>query len=1015
MSRIIPKMAGAAFVALCLICSQSLFAQTRVQVGGVVSEADGTPVVGANVIEKGTMNGTMTGTDGRWMLTVPNGATLQVSCIGFDTQEIVVNGARTNYQIVLGEDTSFLDEVVVVGYGVVKKSDLTSSISTIRGEDIVDMPSMNAMNSLQGKVNGVQISTAGSPGASPKVTIRGITTTNGSSPLYVVDGAPLSGGIGSLNDNDIESIEVLKDASAAAIYGTRGSNGVILVTTKKGVAGKPRMDFSTNFGLQHIPDPHMADAKEYEQVFKTRFSNDGAVDNWNGKNASNTNWWKEVVRPVALTQNYQFSVRGGSNTFVYSLSFGYSKQNSQFSIGYSDKFNIRLNTEYTLAKWIKLGLNLAPRMTASESYSSLFSSVMSMDPSTPIFRPQEEWTDNEYSNYARSHNNQTYNPVGQQARNDGRSRTYGIMVTPSITITPFKGLTFLSQFNVNTSTSRSDSFQPVYSIDSAHEYKDQSTASRNYSESFNWSTTNTLTYMNTFGKHNLTGMLGFTAERFASYSNSASRDATPNDFETLREVGAGTTNYQANGSTSFNTLVSWLARLMYNYDNRYYLTATGRVDGSSRFPASNKYAFFPSVSFAWRFSEEAFIKDNISWLSQGKLRVGWGQVGNQSISSDATLTTLRGNSRYVFGGSEINVGAPLNNVGNMNLKWETVEDYNLGLDLGFFRNRLNVTADIYKKTSHGMLYRKDNVFVLGYPNNLWENVGSMEAKGWEFSVDYKDAKGDWAYSVGLNLSGVRNRAIKFSGQGFVPSGSIQSGAIYNEYSIRNEDGLPISRFYILTADGIFQNQAEVDAHSKDGKLIQPNAQPGDIRIVDLNNDGVINEDDKSYVGDPYPDLMVGLNFSVSYKNWDLSGNFYGTFGNDVLNMTKNWYSGINGSNVFAGTLEKAWHGQGTGAGFPRLSYNDKNQNYSRLSTFFMEDGSYFRCKQLQIGYTFPRSLMKDVRLRLSARAQNLFTLTKYSGFDPERPQYDGSALETGIDNVAYPSPRVFMLGINLSF
>ena len=1014
MSRIIPKIAEAAFVAFCLFCSQFSFAQSRVQVAGTVVEADGTPVVGANVMENGTMNGTMTGTDGRWALTVASGATLTVSCIGFDSQEIKVDGARSNYRTVLDEDTSFLEEVVVVGYGVVKKSDLTSSISTIRGDDIVDMPSMNAMNALQGKVNGVQIATAGSPGASPKVTIRGITTTNGSSPLYVVDGAPLSGGIGSLNDNDIESIEVLKDASAAAIYGTRGSNGVILVTTKKGSAGRPRMEFSSNFGFQHIPDPHMADAREYEQVFKTRFSNDGAVDNWNGKNAGSTNWWKEVVKPVALTQNYQFSVRGGSDHFVYSLSLGYSKQDSQFSKGYSDKFNIRLNTEYTLAKWIKLGLNLAPRMTASEGYSTLFSSAMSMDPTTPIYRPQDEWTDNEYSNFARSHNNQNYNPVAQQFRQDSKSRNYGIMVSPSVTITPVKGLTFLSQFNVNAGVSRSDSFSPKFSIDAAHEYAEVSTASRGYSESFNWSTTNTLTYMNSFGKHNLTAMVGFTAERFASYSNSASREATPNDFETLREVSAGTQSEKASGTSSFNTLVSWLARVMYNYNNRYYLTATGRVDGSSRFPASNKYAFFPSVSFAWRFSEEAFIKDNINWLSQGKLRLGWGQVGNQSISSDATLTTLQANARYAFGDGFL-VGSRLRSVGNMNLKWETVEDYNLGLDLGFFRNRLNVTADIYKKTSHGMLYRKDNVFVLGYPNNLWENVGSMEAKGWEFSIDYKDAKGDWAYSVGLNLSGVRNRAIKFSGQGNVPAGSIQSGAIYNEYSIRNEDGLPISRFYLLTADGIFQNQAEVDAHAKDGKLIQPNAQPGDIRIVDLNGDGVINQDDKSYVGDPYPDLMVGLNFSVSYKNWDFSGNFYGTFGNDVLNMTKNWYSGINGSNVFAGALEKAWHGQGTGDGFPRLSYNDKNQNYSRLSTFFMEDGSYFRCKQLQVGYTFPRSLMKDVRLRISARAQNPFTFTRYSGLDPERPQYDGSALATGIDNVAYPSPRVFMLGINLSF
>ena len=1014
MSRIIPKLAGVAFVALCLFCSQFSFAQNRVQVSGIVVEADGTPVVGANVMENGTMNGTMTGTDGRWSLTAPNGATLTVSCIGFDLQTIRVEGARSNYRIVLEEDTSFLDEVVVVGYGVVKKSDLTSSISTIRGEDIADMPSMDAMNALQGKVNGVQITTAGSPGAAAHVVIRGITTTNGSSPLYVVDGAPLSGGISSLNENDIESIEVLKDASAAAIYGTRGSNGVILVTTKKGAAGKAKIDFSTNIGLQHIPDPHMADAAEYEKVFKTRFSNDGAVDNWNGKDASSTNWWKEVVKPVSLTQTYQFSVRGGSDRFIYSLSVGYTKQNSQFEKGYSDKFNIRLNTEYTLAKWIKLGFNLAPRMTASEGYSTLFTGAMSMDPSTPIYRPQSEWTDNEYSNFARSHNNQTYNPVGQQFRQDSKSRNYGIMVSPSLTITPFKGLTILSQFNVNTGVSRSDSFSPKYSIDSAHEFAEVSTASRNYSENFNWSTTNTVTYINSFGKHNLTAMAGFTAERFASYSNSASRQATPNDIDTLREVGAGTENQQAGGSSSFNTLVSWLGRIMYNYNNRYYLTATGRVDGSSRFPAANKYAFFPSVSVAWRFSEEAFVKDNLPWLSQGKLRLGWGQVGNQAISSDATLTTLRTNARYAFGDGFL-TGSQLSNVGNTNLKWETVEDYNLGVDLGFLRNKLNVTADIYKKTSHDMLYRKDNVWVLGFPNNLWENVGSMEAKGWEFSIDYKDAKGDWAYSAGVNLSGVRNRAIKFSGQGFVYSGRIESGAIYGENSIRNEDGMPISRFYLLTCDGIFQNQAEVNAHSKDGKLIQPNAQPGDLRIVDLNGDGVINEEDKSYVGDPYPDLMVGFNFSVSYKNWALSGNFYGTFGNDVLNMTKNWYSGINGSNVFAGTLNAAWHGEGTGSGYPRLSYNDKNQNYSRLSTFFMEDGSYFRCKQLQLGYSFPRSLMKDVRLRLSARAQNLFTLTKYSGMDPERPQYDGSALATGIDNVGYPSPRTFLLGINLSF
>lgn len=999
---------------LCLaLMSVVAFAQRNVT--GNVVDNFGEPLPGVNVVVKGTTNGVITDFDGNYSITASPKDVLVFSFIGYNTQEQTV-GNKATLNIRLEEDQQILDDVVVVGYGVVKKSDLTSSISTIKGDEIVKSTTGNAMNSLQGKVNGVQVASAGSPGAAPKILVRGVTTVNGSDPLYVVDGMPISGNINFLNNNDIESMEVLKDASASAIYGTRGSNGVILITTKKGKAGNAKFNFSSSVGVQTIADPGMANAAEYEKVYKARYTNDGRESGFVSSNYD-TDWWNEVVNKTALVQNYQLSVNGGSDKFLYNVSAGYFKQDSQYDYGYYDKFNVRINTEYTFNKYVKAGLDVAPKIETWDDTPNQMAGAMGMDPTTPIYKEKELWGDNMYSNFERSHNNESWNPVAAIYRANAHSRNYGVIVNPYLQIQPIKKVTIRSQFSANARFQRSDSFTPQFTIDSAHEFNEFSDVSRKMTEWFDYNWTNTATYIDTFAeKHNLTLMAGFTMERYSDFWVNGSRENTPNDSKPLQQVGAGQQNQQADGNTSYNSLVSWLGRLMYNYDNRYYLTATIRTDGSSRFPAGSKYATFPSASAAWNFSREAFIKDHAEWLENGKLRFGWGRVGNQQISNSATMTLL-GAADYVLNGERV-LGTTVSTVGNTNLKWETVEDFDLGLDLSFLKDRLTVTADVYKKTSHDMLYERENLLVLGFPtwnSKVWMNIGSMEATGWELAVNWRDQVGDFNYSVGVNLSSVENKAKKFAGDG---SPVYTGGNLGVDGSIiRNEEGERISRFYGYQTDGIFQNWEEVYAHTDEfGNRIQPSAQPGDIRFVDRNKDGKLSEEDRTWIGDPYPALMMGINLSAGWKNWDLAMNFYGTFGNDIFNLNMQRYSGLNGQNVFAGSYDKAWNGEGSTNSIPRLSVSDTNLNYQRVSDFFVEDGSYMRCKQIQLGYTLPKKgFFKEHALRLYLTAQNPFTITGYSGMDPERPAYDGSVIETGIDRTAYPSPRTFLFGLDFNF
>ncbi len=1005
-----------------MLLSLSAYAQNLTVRGQVISKADDEPLIGASVTLKGVNNGAVTDIDGNYTLSgVPADATLVFSYVGFNTQEIKVDG-RTEINVVLEENTNALDEVVVVGYGVVKRSDLTSSITTVKGDAITEVQTGNAMDALQGKVSGVQVVTAGGPGSNPVVMIRGVTSVNGTSPLYVVDGVPLNtDNINFLSNNDIESMEVLKDASASAIYGTRASNGVIIITTKKGSAGKTSVDFSASVGFQHVDKPNIATADIYEKVFKARYANDNRVAPWNSpyenySSSDGTDWWDTIVNDVALVQNYNLGVRGGNDKYIYSFSVGYFRNNSQFDVGYWDKLNIRLNTEYNFNQYVKAGLDIAPSAERWEDSPNLFGDAMAMDPTTPVMKDEAQWDPaNPMNDYQRSYNNQTWNPAARIARWDNHNTKYSVLLNPYVQLTPIKQLTIRTQFGANVWFQRSDGFDYKFSLDPL-EQSAVNNDHRNYSDALNWTWNNTVTYMDTFAeKHNLTAMVGFTAERYADYWAKASRNDIPGSSDLLHEVSAGTGDQFASGGTSYTTLSSFLGRVMYNYDNRYYLTASIRSDGSSRFPKGNKFGTFPSVSVAWRLSEEAFMEATQNWLNNAKVRLGWGRVGNQAIANGAYLTTLNTGVNYVFG--QVPVRFPstmLGSMGNANLKWETVEDIDFGLDLSFLNSRLNVTFDLYQKTSHDMLYAKQSQLIAGLPTGMGaitQNIGKMRARGWELAVNWTDQVGEFRYDLGLQLSGVKNKGILFTGDGPILDGSGMPESI-----TKNEDGQDISRFFGYKTDGLFQSWEEIYAHTDEhGKLIQPDAQPGDIKFLDLNHDGSLTTEDKRYIGNPYPDLNMGLNMSFWYKNFDFTANFYGTFGNDIFNLQRSRYSGNGGSNVFGDTLDKTWSIDNTGAEYPRLSYTDANQNYSRVSDFFVEDGSYFRCKLLTLGYTLPKSFMKNYNLRFYVSAQNVFTLTKYSGWDPERAFYDGNVLSKGIDHSNYPSPRTFLFGIDFKF
>ena len=1020
---LMPKMALVMLLGSCFFISHPLYAysnttendvpmQQKVTISGTVSDELHEPVIGASVIEKGTSNGTITDIDGNFTLKVPAGTIIQISYIGFKDQ-LVKATSTEKIKIVLKEDTETLDEVIVVGYGVVKKSDLTSSISTVKGQELQKISAGNPLSALQGKVSGVQITnTSGAPGSTPRVIIRGVTTQNGSSPLYVVDGIP-GISLNSINTNDILSMEILKDAAATSIYGTRGANGVILITTKKGKTNTPiKFTISLKQGFQHIPRPEIAGADEYRKVYNARYENDDmtppvAFDD------TETDWWKEVVSPLAPMGEYNLSFNGGGEKFTYNGSIGYYRQDAQLKgKGYWDRLSARINLEYTVNKYIKFGQDFVPRIENSESfYEAGIGTAIQYDPTTPIYKPLEEQKGlNEFSIFAQSRHATVWNPVATQARTFGNDKWFGFLSNSYLQIEPIKGLVFRTQFGLNTLHAEGNSFIPDFII-GGNEKQDVNKVSANFNSKYDWTWNNTLTYINQFKKHHVTGMLGFVMEENNSNSLSGSKESVPNSYnEALRYINAATLNDKINGIKNSSSLLSYLGRFMYNYDNRYYLTATYRIDGSSKFLGNNKYAHFPSVSAAYNLKNEAFLKDN-TLLSALKLRASWGKVGNQNIPSGAFEDKIVSNQIVL--GNEVIVGSKLSALANKNIKWEVVEDYNVGVDWGF-NSFVNFSAEWFSKKSHDMLMQASNLLITGLPMSgakMWTNIGSMKATGFEFSMNISDYSKEFKYDINLNMTTIKNTAEKL-----VDNTPQYTGSFLGLTTHKTEAGGEIGRYYLYEADGLFRNQEEIDAYiNKEGKLIQSNAKPGDLRFIDINKDGKIDDDDKSYVGSSLPKVTFGLNTHFEYKGFDLGFSLNGNLGNKIFNSQKqrldNGYAGVN---VRKGLYNDAWSPANVNASIPRLSQKDTNGNFKKPSTYFLESGDYAKIQNIQFGYTFRAKSFYNMDCRIYFSVQNLYTFTNYSGADPEVAS-GGDVLSSGIDWFPYAQPKTFILGLNLNF
>jgi TonB-linked SusC/RagA family outer membrane protein len=1023
--------------------------------GRVTDAARGEALIGVNVLIKGTATGAITDMDGNFAIeNAPENAVLSVSYIGYLSQEIPVNN-QSVIDIALAEDTQKLDEVVVVGYGSFKKRDLTGAVSQVKGEDIATLPLRSASDALQGKAAGVSItSTSGSPGSMGTVRIRGVGTLNDNNPLYVVDGLPQSN-IGWLNARDIESIEVLKDASAQAIYGARAANGVILISTKRGLSGsayRSAIEFDMSIGFQNALKRYdMLDAEGFMEYKNRAYIAAGRepmddfatpekreqILSFLAKNGGRegTDWWKETTRPTmdAPLQTYNLAFSGGSDKLNYRASFNYMNHKGILKGSDYDRLSGRLNLDSEVTKWLNLSANVAliyesrRNIDENNAYLATVFNTVTADPITPVYRDNlvdipdflqarimggYEPT-NPYSRHTGVIYSNKSNAVAQVERM-ALSKWSGIISKTNLAgeIKLFPFLTYKSSIALDISRGLSDGFTPKYYMD-GDEYASFATVSKTTGLTDYWVFDNYLTFNDRYDKHAVNVMLGTSAEKNRYEEIATSKQGMVNNEPNQRILNAGTLNPGAGGYINIHSLNSYFGRVFYSFDDKYMLTANIRWDGSSAFAKGNKWGMFPSVSAGWNFSQESFLKD-ISWLSQGKLRAAWGEIGNQNIArtAGAYLNTYGNGGYYLFGNpNQMQLSGGRSTVGNPDLKWETTSQLDFGLDLAFFNGSLRLTLDYFDRKTSDMLLQLPLPTSLGLPNYPWMNAGSVSNKGFELTLGYDGVAGkEFAYHINGNLSTYRNRVESLGSGSNIPGKGVHLG---NQTYTMTEVGEPIGYFYGFKTDGVFQTQQEVDNYAVGGEKIMPTAQAGDLRFVDLNKDGKLDELDRTKIGNPHPDFTLGLTLGAEYKGFDFSLFFQGSVGNDILNILKyDIYSGTGWYNAPKDILTTFWNGAGSTN--KNFAIDANSRMNLEMSDWYIEDGSYVRLKNIQLGYTLPQSVTKLAtlsNLRFFLAVQNLFTLTGYSGLDPEigsdNPQY------MGIDMGFYPQARTCMFGISM--
>lgn len=993
---------------------KDLHAQQQAKtVTGTVTDVSGEPIIGANIRIKGTTTGTITDIDGNFSIKAEPQSVIEVSYIGYLTQETVINNQKS-IRFLLKEDTKTLDEVVVIGYDVQKKADLTGSVANINTEKLNTQSNANIGQALQGKIAGVDIvSQGGAPGSGTRIMVRGIGTLNNASPLYIVDGMYMNS-IDHINPNDIASIDVLKDASSAAIYGSRAANGVIIVTTKEGsnTEGKPIIDLSVNLGISTASKfLDMLDAKGWAEVTTIARQAIGkpALDMATDLANKPDNDWQDIMFRPALMQNYNLSVKGGGKYSTYYTGLGYFNQDGIVKGTNYQRYNIQSKNDYKRGIF-SAGTNLIisfshDKPLHQELRGGMIGTILQSVPTL------EKYDDTREGGYGGTYGDVVNIPHPLAIIDDNIMDRYNenvkIFANLYAQIELFKGLKYKLNLTPDFSFERYKNYLNKYDFGLATNSITQLTERQRRRR--NILVENLLTFDRTFGEHKISALAGYTYQDSRFRHIQAYGEGLPQGLE---EIDAATTNRSNEGNSWRSVLTSILGRVFYSYQNKYLFTATIRRDGSSKFGKNNRYGYFPSFSLGWNVAEEKFM-ENVHWLDQLKLRGGYGVLGNQEIDNYQYSSTITTGINYPDGNGGLLQGAFPKNFANPDIKWEETAMTNVGIDFMAFNNRLSLTADYYVKNTKDILLTVPIPISSGGANDPIRNAGKIRNNGFEFNLGWMDQPNpDISYGINLIGSFNKNKVIAMGSE----SGSIKGGSTnQNITTSETKAGYPIGGYWLISTAGYFNSQEEVDAYAKDGKKIQPAAEPGDIKFVDANNDGVINDDDRVFQGSPFPDFTFALNGNMRYKNFDLSIGLQGVLGNKIYNATRQTLEDVTkGSNFLASCLDY-WTPENKNASHPRLTWDDPNRNTRAESDRYLENGSYLRLRSVQLGYTFPQTWFKGAiqHARVYINAENLFTITSYSGYSPDVNA--DNANYRGFDNFIYPTNRTFMLGLNVTF
>ncbi|HIX26480.1 MAG TPA: TonB-dependent receptor [Candidatus Barnesiella excrementigallinarum] len=1032
-------------ILLACFISMTAFAQKTAMTGVVLDADNQEPLIGVTVMEKGTTNGTMTDIDGRFSISVNSNATLVFSYVGYTNQEVSVKGEK-NIVVKMASTSVALDEMVVIGYGVQRKSDITGSISSVSGKDINDVPVSSALQALQGKAAGVNIiQNTGAPGSNTTIKIRGTGTVNDADPLYVVDGFIVDN-IDYLNPNDIANVEIFKDAASSAVYGARAANGVVAITTKSGEEGKTKITFDSYVGISNpwktidvmgvedyaLMTDYINGLSNYSVDGQLYYSKDGAgnlvFDDYKYhrvdtiRNNSPKNWWDAITR-TGFKQQYNLSVSGGTAKTKFMVSASYFDEKGIVETSRYQRFNTRVNINHQLTSWLNVNANISYANEDNHAVPEGQNGVLKR----ALYQNPLIYTYDSKGYYSEDH------PIAVIDRNHQRIKTDRFDMNLSLNADITKYLTYQFKTSYYMVPEDNTNFYEVNKLDVDFSMpSDLTTVYRRQNRTDKWEINNLLTFKWNNKVHHITVLAGQTAEGYRYSYQESTRKGTASNSSNDWYLSSAYTGDKTYGLDREWSAIGFIGRINYDILDRYLFQANVRVDGSSKFAASERWGVFPSVSAGWKFTSESFMED-VDWLSLGKLRVGWGLLGNNRIDETARYTLLASQYNYPYGiGNHILYpGAIATTIGNDAIRWEKAETFNVGIDLGFFRNSLTLSLEYFDKETSDMLLRVPTILSAGLDSDPMTNAGSVRNYGAEMNVNYRNSINKFRYEVGFNLSYIKNEVTSL-GTGNEPIyGSYLEESSILDYVTKTAVGKPIGCFYGYVTDGIFNSYEEVKASAQYevGKNdFEQTTFPGDFRFKDLNGDGRITAEDRTYLGSPLPDFVFGVPITLGYGNFDLNLFFQGQTGNKIFNVMDYYLYNAAEGNVYADIREQHWSGQlsedrmffpkNLDATVPDLDPSDRARNF-RASDFFVKDGSYVRLKELRLTYTFPKNLISKWRmsnLALSLTAYNLLTFTAYDGFDPEVGKVVGTEsnnLSMGVDHGNYPQARSFTIGLKI--